>query len=170
MKAGAAEIVIRRMHLEDVRAVITLDRASFPLPWSERAYRLELTENTAAHLFVAETAGERPRVIGYGGFWFLVEEAHISTLAVDPCYRRKGIGGRLLRHLLREARKLGAETVTLEVRASNREAQALYRKHGFEVRAIKPRYYRDNDEDALLMELNLAAWGGAAQEDGNGRC
>jgi len=99
-----------------------------------------------------------------------VDEAHISTLAVDPKRRRQGIGERLLVHMLRETRRLGAGVVTLEVRESNQAAIALYEKHGFRVRRRKVGYYRDNDEDALVMSLDLDGWEEAAQEDERERC
>ena len=158
---------IRSMALADVQQVIQIDGRSFTLPWSERTYHLELTENTAAHLLVAEIE-KRPGkpIVGYIGFWFIVDEAHISTLAVHPDFRRKGIGRRLLEEALLEALQLGAELVTLEVRASNQIPIDLYTKFSFHVKARKPRYYRDNDEDALLMILeDLPGWRDLRQEE-----
>ncbi len=153
-------IRIRPMSLLDVERVVQIDRLSFSLPWSERTYRLELTKNSAAHLFVAELEDQHEQpIVGYVGFWFLVDEAHISTLAVHPEYRERGIGRRLLEEALIEALRLGADLVTLEVRASNERPIDLYEKFGFQVKARKARYYRDNHEDALLMVLDdLPGW------------
>ena len=157
---------IRPMSLADVERVVQIDRLSFALPWSERTYRLELTENSAAHLIVAELESRLEKlVIGYAGFWFIVDEAHISTLAVHPDFRRKGVGRRLLEEALNEALRLGAVIVTLEVRASNQIPIDLYKKFGFREKARKARYYRDNQEDALLMILeDLPKWRKSIQE------
>lgn len=136
----------------DIPAVVAIDRRSFPVPWSERSYRFELLENPAALLLVAEATAEPGRpVVGYVGLWLLGEEAHISTLAVDPAYRRRGIGRRLLRAALERAAAAGAQAVTLEVRVSNAAAIALYRSFGFQEVGVRRGYYRDNGEDALLM-------------------
>lgn len=153
-------IRIRPMLLADVERVVQIDKLSFTLPWSERTYRLELTENSAAHLIVAELEDQlKQPVVGYVGFWFIVDEAHISTLAVHPDFRGQGIGRRLLEEALVEALRRGADLVTLEVRASNQRPIDLYKKFGFQVKARKPRYYRDNHEDALLMVLDdLPGW------------
>lgn len=140
---------------EDLPAVLEIDRLSFPLPWSERTYRFELKDNQAARLKVAEVfENGRMRIIGYVGFWFIIDEAHISTLAVHPSYRGQGIGEQLLSDALMDATLRGALVATLEVRISNDAALNLYRKFGFEVIGERPRYYRDNNEDALLMILN----------------
>jgi ribosomal-protein-alanine N-acetyltransferase len=139
----------------DLPVVLEIDRLSFPIPWSERTYRFELRDNQAARLKVAEVfENGTMRVIGYVGFWFIVDEAHISTLAVHPHYRGQGIGEQLLQDALNDAVLKGALVATLEVRISNDVAVNLYRKFGFEVIGERPRYYRDNNEDALLMILN----------------
>ncbi len=153
-------IRIRPMLLADVEQVVQIDKLSFTLPWSERTYRLELTENSAAHLFVADLEDQPEQlIVGYVGFWFIVDEAHISTLAVHPDFMGRGIGSRLLEEALVGALRLGADLVTLEVRASNQRPIDLYKKFGFQVKARKPRYYRDNHEDALLMVLDdLPGW------------
>lgn len=155
---------VRRMTLADLEVVLEIDRKSFSMPWSERTYRSELTSNTAAYLYVAEE-DSRGEVLGYIGFWFIADEAHISTLAVGPAFRRMGIGRKLLQTALVEAARLGAEIVSLEVRASNRAAIALYRKHDFSLRERRVGYYQDNGEDALYMILgNLELWRSQARE------
>lgn len=153
-------VLIRRMRQEDIPAVTRIDRLSFPIPWSERTYQLEIADNPAAHLFVAAEQGRGGEtVIGYAGFWYIVDEAHISTLAVHPDHRRRGVGERLLQTCLEEAAKLGAELVSLEVRISNAVAIRLYEKYGFLEHGRKGKYYHDNDEDALVMLLtDMSAW------------
>ncbi len=93
----------------------------------------------------------RPPIVGYGGMWLMVDEAHISTLASHPDWRRQGVGELLLAAMIDRAAEIGAEMVTLEVRVTNTIAQALYRKYGFQVAGRRKGYYSDNGEDALIM-------------------
>lgn len=142
------------MRLDDIPAVVEIDRQSFPIPWSERTYRLELTGNPSAHFFVAEiSSGRLPKVVGYLGYWLIVDDAHISTVAVDPGMRRKGVGKILLAVAIRSASKKGADRVSLEVRETNTIAIEMYERMGFKLHSRKPEYYRDNGEDALVMIL-----------------
>lgn len=149
-------IIIRAMTEADIDAVHAIDTISFSLPWPKRSYEFELKGNPAAHLWVAEwissTGGNR--VVGMIVTWWIVDEVHIATLAVLPEFRNHGIGERLLRKALVEARKNGAFRSLLEVRRGNLDAQNLYRKYGYKVVAIRPHYYRDNGEDAFLMDLD----------------
>jgi ribosomal-protein-alanine N-acetyltransferase len=145
------KITIRKMSMDDVAAVVDLDRKSFSLPWPERSFRFELTENPASRCWVAELDG---KVVGTIVVWLIVEEAHVATLATHPDYRRQGIGRRLLAHALRHLAQDGAHSSFLEVRESNVAAQEMYRKFGYEVSGRRRRYYRDNDEDAILMNLD----------------
>jgi len=139
------------MTLADVAAVSAIDQMSFTLPWPERSFRYEVSENPTARCWVAEVDGQ---IAGMLVLWFIVDEAHIATIATHPNLRRKGIGEQLLRHALLAVRDEGAKRAFLEVRVSNLAAQALYRKYGFVVDGIRPRYYKDNNEDALLMSLD----------------
>lgn len=143
-------LLIRKMTVDDVSAVIDLDQKSFSLPWPERSFRFELTDNPASRCWVAELDG---RVVGMIVVWLIVDEAHIATLATHPDHRRQGIGRRLLTHALRYIRQDGARSSFLEVRESNLAAQEMYRKFGYEATGRRRRYYRDNDEDAILMSL-----------------
>lgn len=149
-------IHIRPMQADDLEQVQAIDRLSFSMPWPPSAYRHELTENPAAQSWVAEVCGstEAGKIVGMIVMWVILDEAHIATLAVHPSYRRKGIGTRLLRVALDEAQKRGVRHAMLEVRSGNSGAQDLYRKFGFEVVHRRPRYYKDNHEDALLMNLS----------------
>ena len=144
---------IRRMRSEDVAAVGELDRISFSLPWPERAFKYEVDENLAARCWVAEAEG---RVIAMLVLWMILDEAHVATIATHPEHRRQGIGEELLICALEAAQAEGAVRAYLEVRAGNAGAQALYRKYGFVVDGLRPRYYKDNGEDAVLMSLELA--------------
>jgi ribosomal-protein-alanine N-acetyltransferase len=139
---------VRAMTPADLPAVAEIDRLSFTLPWSETAFRKELADNDQAHFFVADVDG---RVAGVAGYWFIVDECHISTVAVHPDWRRQGLGELLVRSVLRHARSLGAVMATLEVRVSNAAAIRLYEKFGFKVNRRRRGYYRDNHEDALEM-------------------
>jgi [ribosomal protein S18]-alanine N-acetyltransferase len=142
--------IIRRMRLEDVPAVHEIDLLSFSLPWPERSFRFELTENPVSRGWVVEVDGKIAAMLV---LWFIVDEAHIATIAVHPDYRRRGIGEQILLHALKSVQEEGARRAFLEVRAGNAAAQAMYKKYGFEVAGVRPGYYRDNNEDALLMNL-----------------
>jgi len=154
---GTTAINIRPMQVDDVEQVCFIDRQSFTLPWPDNAYYHELKDNLAARLWVAENiqlSGER-KIVGMIVMWLVLDEAHIATLAVHPDFRREGVGKRLLMVALREAIQSGASQALLEVRAKNQAAQALYGHFGFEVVGCRPRYYKDNHEDGLLMKLSV---------------
>jgi ribosomal-protein-alanine N-acetyltransferase len=168
---AAHAIQVEKMTLDDVEPVLAIDKQSFPLPWSATSYHYELTQNDAAHFYVA-VAQHAPRwawlaqwlpagrraVVGYCGFWLIVDEAHISTIAVHPAWRGHGVGELMLVQALNEAVGLGAVLATLEVRMGNVAAQNLYRKYAFEVVGQRKHYYRDNGEDALLMTAQLKGY------------
>lgn len=145
---AVAPVVIEDMTLDDVAGVQEVERSSFPLPWPANAFRHELTQNRNARYIVAR---DGDRIAGYAGLWLMVDEAHITTFAVLPEYRRRKIGERLLQRLFVIAEELQAEWLTLEVRVSNLAAQRLYEKYGFRRAGVRRRYYSDNSEDALIM-------------------
>ena len=136
------------MRVDDLDAVQEIERRSFRTPWPAHAYRTELETNRLAQYLVARIDG---RVVGYGGIWLMADEAHITTFAVDPDWRRRGIGERLLLALLDLAIARNAHEATLEVRLSNLPARRLYEKYGFRPVGLRPRYYSDDNEDALIM-------------------
>ena len=136
-------------HLEEVAKI---EQVSFPTPWSKEAYYNELRENSLAHYYVC-LAGEK--VIGYAGMWIIIDEAHITNIAVHPDFRGKKIAQALLLYLMQEAMRLGAERITLEVRPSNRVAQHVYGKLGFCPVGVRKGYYTDTKEDAIIMWKNL---------------
>ncbi len=143
-------LLIRKMTLEDVPAIVQLDQVSFSLPWPERSFRFEVTDNPASRCWVAEID---QRIAGMVVAWLFVNEVHIATIATHPDFRRMGIGSRLLSHTLLQALEEGARSSFLEVRESNLAAQEMYRRFGYEETGRRRRYYRDNDEDAILMSL-----------------
>ena len=164
--------LIQPMQVQDIPEVMEIERVCFSMPWSTRAYRYEIEENRLSTYMVARVAvktqadglWDRVRemlsggpahspVIGYGGFWIVLDEAHISTIAVHPDYRGQGLGELLLAGMLQRGIYLGGEYSVLEVRASNSTAQALYEKYEYKVVGRRKAYYRDNSEDALLMEV-----------------
>jgi len=143
-------VSIRRMTLEDVPIVHEIDTQSFSLPWPERSFRFELAENPVSRCWVAESDG---RIMAMLVLWLIVDEAHIATIATHPDFRRQGMGEQLMIAALVSARNEGAARAFLEVRAGNAEALGMYKKYGFVVVAVRPRYYKDNSEDAILMNL-----------------
>jgi ribosomal-protein-alanine N-acetyltransferase len=139
---------IEAMRLEDLVAVQQIERASFTTPWPPHAYKTELETNRLATYVVARMGDE---VVGYGGMWIMVDEAHVTTFAVHPAWRRRGVGERILIALLDLAIARHAREATLEVRLSNLPARRLYEKYGFRPVGLRPRYYSDDNEDALIM-------------------
>ncbi len=153
------ETIATPMELRDLAAVDELEQRCFPAPWSKDTYRHELVHNQLSHYFVLRPTGERaealPPILAYGGYWLMGSEAHIVTIATHPRFRRLGLGDRLLIYMISMAQKAGASLITLEVRVSNLAAQELYRKFGFDIVGRRIRYYRDNNEDAILMTILL---------------
>jgi [ribosomal protein S18]-alanine N-acetyltransferase len=141
-------IRVEPMTLDDLPAVHRIERSSFSVPWPDDAYRNELITNRLASYVVARAGDD---VVGFGGLWVMVDEAHITTFAVDPRWRRRGVGEWMLLGLLDRAVERRAREATLEVRLSNMPARRLYEKYGFRPVGIRPRYYSDNGEDALIM-------------------
>ncbi len=136
-------------------SVLAIERVVNPAPWSERSFRNELDHKDGLFL-VALLGGE---VVGYGGIWLIVDEAHITTLAVDPEHQRQGIAKQMLKELLIRARDAGMVCSTLEVREGNVAAISLYEQFGFVAAATRKSYYPDNRENALVMWLyDLSTW------------
>jgi [ribosomal protein S18]-alanine N-acetyltransferase len=143
-------IVIQRMQNEDVERVAELDRKCFPTPWTVSAYYTEV-HNPSAFYIVARVDG---LIVGFAGMWVIMDEAHITTIGVDPDYRGRKIGERMLVHLLDESIHRGARRATLEVRRHNLVAQNLYNKYAFQIVAVRKGYYSNNNEDAFVMWTN----------------
>ncbi|WP_246142880.1 ribosomal protein S18-alanine N-acetyltransferase [Pasteuria penetrans] len=147
---------IRRMKKSDLKKVAEIESVSFPRPWPVSSYRYELTENPFAYYIVA-CRGDT--VVGFCGCWFIADEAHIITIAVHPAFRRQGIGRAMLLHVKGQLPRFGITRVALEVRVSNTQAQSLYGQFGFVVVGVRKFYYVDNNEDAILMNLELEGEG-----------
>lgn len=143
---------IRYMVENDIDDVLIVEENSFSTPWSRIAFVNELKSNKFAHYLVLLCNSE---VIGYCGIWIIVDEAHITNIAVHSNYRGLKLGEQLLTHAMVLAKTLGATKITLEVRVSNLVAQKLYRKLGFKNGGIRKKYYTDNLEDALVMWVDL---------------
>ncbi len=142
------QVTIKPMRLDDIDSVLEIERMSFTTPWARDAYLHELKDNRRACYLVA---WEFHRVLGDAGMWVVLDEAHVTTIAVDPLHRWRRIGKRLLAALIGEARRRRARRVTLEVRKSNIGAQSVYRKYGFKDIGIRKGYDSDNREDAIVM-------------------
>jgi ribosomal-protein-alanine N-acetyltransferase len=136
------------MRLDDLPAIQLIERAAFSAPWPANAYRTELETNKLAHYLVVRVGDE---IAGFAGLWLMVDEAHITTFAIAPAWRRNHLGERLLVAILDIALDRQATEATLEVRLSNLPARRLYEKFGFRPVGVRPRYYSDNNEDALIM-------------------
>jgi ribosomal-protein-alanine N-acetyltransferase len=146
--AVAVPVIVEPMRLADVAAVHEIERLSFATPWPASAFEQELTSNRLARYVVARAGA---RVVGFGGLWLMVDEAHVTTFGVHPGWRRRGVGRRMLVALFDLAWELRAARMTLEVRVGNTAAQALYAELGFEVAGRRVAYYSDDGEDALVM-------------------
>ncbi len=142
------EPVILPMKIEDLDEVRQLEEQCFSLPWSRESFRMEIEQNKCARYYVAKVNNH---VVGYDGMWLVLNEAHITNIAVHINYRRQGIGRKIMKVLILEAFRLGMERMTLEVRVSNNAAISLYKSLGFEEGGIRKKYYSDNNEDALIM-------------------
>jgi [ribosomal protein S18]-alanine N-acetyltransferase len=136
------------MRLDDLPAIQAIERAAFSAPWPANAYRTELETNKLAHYLVVRVGAE---IAGFAGLWLMVDEAHITTFAIAPAWRRNHLAERLLVAILDIALDRQATEATLEVRLSNLPARRLYEKFGFRPVGVRPRYYSDNNEDALIM-------------------
>ncbi|GER67771.1 ribosomal-protein-alanine acetyltransferase [Weizmannia acidilactici] len=146
------DIILRKATLEDLDGIYNVELHSFSLPWTREAFYNELVHNHFATYLVLI---DQERVVGYCGVWVIVDEAHVTNLAVLPEYRGRKLGEALLRNVMEYARLNNAKTLSLEVRVSNDIARSLYKKLGFREGGIRKGYYTDNYEDAIVMWVNL---------------
>lgn len=149
-----APVVIRRGDRRDLAAVARIEHASFDDPWSDEALLSEIEADAMRLPLVAECGGQ---VCGFLMAWRVVDQLHILNIASAPAARRLGVGTALLLEACRQAVAGGLVEVTLEVRASNHGARAFYRRHGFAETGLRPGYYSDNGEDAVIMTAACAA-------------
>ncbi|MGI6683960.1 MAG: ribosomal protein S18-alanine N-acetyltransferase [Bacillota bacterium] len=145
-------VVFLPLREECLNQVLEIEQVSFPTPWSRQSFLGELNDNAMAYYCVAMLD---ERVIGYGGMWLILDEAHITNVAVHPDYRGKRIGEGIMIHLMKQALIQGAYRMTLEVRPSNLSAIKLYQRMGFEAAGRRKGYYTDTKEDAIIMWKTL---------------
>lgn len=146
------DVNIRPMELDDLDQVTQIEKKSFQTPWSKVLYHKELVENHFAHYFVIENCYQ---IIGFCGVWLVLDEAQVTNIAIDPIYRGQGYGKMLFQYMLSKAMLNGAKSLSLEVRKTNKAAQALYERFGLEKAGIRKNYYTDNNEDAIVMWVKL---------------
>lgn len=143
---------ILKMTTEHIKDVHKIEEDCFSIPWSEKSFYEELTKNKMAIYIVAK---ENENIIGYGGMWHVINEGHITNVAVKKEYRGKGIGSKIIEALINIAKEKEMIGITLEVRTSNNIAQSIYKKNGFIMEGIRKEYYDDNKEDAIVMWKHL---------------
>lgn len=132
----------------DLDRIMEIEEATFTTKWSRDAFEQELNRNVLAHYLVGEVDGY---IVGYGGIWLIIDEGHITNIAVEEDYRGLGVGNIILEGLIELSRNNFIKALTLEVRKSNEVARSLYSKYGFTNKGVRRNYYRDDGEDALIM-------------------
>lgn len=146
------DIQLQEMTIEDIDQVCEIEELSFKTPWSRESFEAEILTNKLARYLVAKVDG---KVAAYGGMWIVLDEGHITNIAVHPDHRGRKVGEKLVRSLLEKAESCGARDVTLEVRESNTAARKLYKKLGFADGGLRKGYYSDTGEDAIIMWKKL---------------
>ncbi|MBC2255891.1 ribosomal protein S18-alanine N-acetyltransferase [Listeria ivanovii] len=142
----------REATIADLKSIMNVENAAFTVPWTEAAFRNEFIINQYAYYILATYNDE---VVGYAGIWLVLDEGHVTNIAIHPNYQGNHYGEALLREMIRIAKDCGVIRITLEVRVSNDVAQGLYKKLGFQNGAIRKNYYPDTKEDALVMWVDL---------------
>lgn len=154
-KSKKLSLRIRDMSHEDLPEVLAIERQSFPSPWSEGMFVKEF-RSPISHMFVALVKeADSERVAGYINFWIVADEIHLNNIAVRKNFQLSGVASALIKKMFETAKREGALKATLEVRVSNTVALGLYKKFGFEVKGIRPLYYSDTHEDALIMWADI---------------
>ncbi|WP_371836651.1 ribosomal protein S18-alanine N-acetyltransferase [Alkalicoccobacillus plakortidis] len=146
------DVEVRRMNVLDIDAVLTIETEAFTTPWTREAFEAELVRNKYAHYFVLVV---NKRIVGYCGLWNVLDEVQITNIAILKKHRGHSYGEYLLRSIMEWLKIVDAQTLSLEVRASNEIAQGLYHKLGFSQVGIRKNYYADNQEDAWVMWVRL---------------
>ena len=139
----------RKMTEADIDGVLKIEQEAFSLPWTRDAFVQEMTTNLHAYYVVAENS--EGKIVGFCGMWIVVDESHITNVAVTEQLKGQGIGEGLMREAIRVSKESGVVLMTLEARVSNTVAQNLYRKLDFQNGGIRKGYYTDNQENALVM-------------------
>lgn len=159
------DIIVNKMSVIDIEEVLIIESLCFTLPWSRQSFLDELMFNKFAHYHIARS---NDTAIGYSGLWKVLDEGHITNIAVHPDYRRLGIGSRLIQNMLDYCTGQNITSLTLEVRKSNTAAQSMYKKFGFIEAGMRKSYYSDNNEDAIIMwknDIHLFNQGGFYEEE-----
>jgi [ribosomal protein S18]-alanine N-acetyltransferase len=143
--------MIRPIKTQDIEQILTIEKLSFSVPWSEEDFFSEL-KNPRAHYLVFE---EKNQLIGYAGFWQVLEEGHITNIAIAPSFQQQGYGKKLIEAMMNYARILKIEQMTLEVRESNVNALKAYSSVGFHIEGRRSQYYTNPNEDAIIMWISL---------------
>lgn len=146
------DVKFRKMTIADIDAVYEIEHSSFTLPWTKEAFFYEMLDNQHAYYVLAETADG---IVGFCGLWIIMDECHVTNIAILPEHRGKKLGEKLMRAAMETAVEKGAKTMTLEARVSNTPARNLYEKLGFKNGGIRKSYYSDNFEDAIVMWVNF---------------
>jgi len=143
-------ILVRKMIPKDIEQIMEIESSIFgEYHWTPQSFISEIENDLGNYFSAVDTSTDQ--IIGYGGFWLIFDEAHITTIAIRPNLRNKGLGEILLQKLIDVGYAKNAKWFTLEVRAGNIPAQNLYYKYGFKSLGLRKKYYQDNDEDALIM-------------------
>lgn len=142
------DFIVSDLTLKNIDDIVEIEKLSFKTPWTKEAFIYELTRNKCAKYRAIFNNGS---VVGYGGMWIMIDEAHITNIAIHPEFRGIGLGNLIMEDLIDEARDNGAHSMTLEVRTGNTAALNLYKKFGFVEVAKRKGYYQDTGEDAIIM-------------------
>lgn len=141
-------IDVREMTLDDLDQIMEIENMCFTAPWTWESFEKEIRDNHLAKYLVILY---NEKIVGYGGMWFIIDEAHITNIAINKELRNRKLGSFLVKSMIEYAERLGIHRMTLEVRESNAPAQGLYTKFGFKPCGKRPKYYQDNNEDAIIM-------------------
>ena len=141
-------LIINKMLIKDIEEVVLIEKLCFSLPWTRDSFLNELHSNKHAHYHIIR---QKDRIVGYAGLWKVLDEGHITNIAVHPETRRMGVGSKLLEHIVKFSVEQEIFSLTLEVRKSNIPALELYKKFEFKEAGIRKAYYSDNNEDAVIM-------------------
>lgn len=147
------DFIIKPMSVDDIDQIMEIENVSFPTPWHEKIFEMELKKPRTLH----SVCKNNNKVVGYLVSWMLYDEIHILNVAVHPDCRRNGIAKKLIDYTITHFANKGAITVILEVRTSNKAAQNLYEKLGFKTLRARKNYYTDTGEDALVMMLDISS-------------
>lgn len=152
---GFTKVFLEPMQKHDIDEIMVIEHLSFPTAWPSNAFQTEIDQNQLGHYVVARLISEEgvvlPPVVGYAGVWIVIDEVHVTTIAVHPEQRGKRIGEQLLYYLLSYGINKNAKWATLEVRESNKDAQTLYKKYGFSIVGVRKNYYAEEGENAVIM-------------------